>query len=68
MFAIDTGARCEAHAGEVFPPRCADCEELHNGPAAENQAAPACGFVPGSNCPIHTDYPLPCLRCQRDED
>ena len=22
----DTGARCEAHVGEAFPPRCAECD------------------------------------------
>ncbi|WP_434316379.1 hypothetical protein [Leifsonia sp. P73] len=22
----DTGARCETHVGEAFPPRCADCD------------------------------------------
>lgn len=25
---MDIGARCEVHVGEVFPPRCADCERL----------------------------------------
>jgi hypothetical protein len=23
---IDHGARCDNHVGEVFPPRCAECD------------------------------------------
>jgi len=34
---MDAGVRCEAHVGEVFPPRCADCEAL----AVEVAPAPA---------------------------
>jgi hypothetical protein len=25
---VDTGIRCETHAGEVFPVRCAACDNL----------------------------------------
>jgi hypothetical protein len=25
MDLLDMGVRCEAHVGEVFPPRCGDC-------------------------------------------
>ena len=25
---IDTGIRCGEHVGEVFPPRCAECDAL----------------------------------------
>jgi hypothetical protein len=24
----DLGVRCEEHVGEVFPPRCSECERL----------------------------------------
>lgn len=24
---MDTGVRCDAHVGEIFPPRCFDCEK-----------------------------------------
>lgn len=24
---VDVGVRCDAHVGEVFPPRCAACEQ-----------------------------------------
>lgn len=60
---IDTGARCEAHVGEVFPPRCADCADLQ---AAHPLMIPACGYIPGSACADHPDYPLPCARCARE--
>jgi len=26
---MDIGARCDEHVGEVFPPRCADCQRLN---------------------------------------
>jgi hypothetical protein len=56
----DTGVRCDDHAGEVFLPRCEDCDRLDTG------RPPRIGFVPGSQCTTHTNYPLPCARCARD--
>lgn len=35
MTSIDSGARCDDHAGEVFPVRCAACEA-----AAEEEPEP----------------------------
>lgn len=62
---IDTGARCEAHAGDAWPDRrCADCADLQA--AHPTTQAPACGYIPGSECPRHTGYPMPCPRCARD--
>lgn len=29
---MDDGERCDAHVGEVFPPRCAACDELRSEP------------------------------------
>jgi hypothetical protein len=70
---LDTGRRCEAHVGEVFPPRCSACgpeEERREGDEREatNLAAllTRTGFLPGSECPQHKNYPLPCDRCKRD--
>jgi hypothetical protein len=56
----DHGLRCDRHVGEVFPPRCGDCDVL-------NITIPRVGFVPGSECSQHRDYPLPCVRCLREE-
>lgn len=61
---IDTGARCEAHVGEVFPPRCAECIALQV--AHPLMQVPACGYIPGSECGEHPNYPLPCARCARE--
>ncbi|RFA12644.1 hypothetical protein B7R21_09870 [Subtercola boreus] len=38
MRAIDIGARCEAHVGEVYPPRCAEC-------AAAASVSPLAGIL-----------------------
>lgn len=65
MRSIDPGARCDAHVGEVFPPRCRDCEAE----AASSPPAPAprpCVYVPGSSCPRHPHYPEPCDACDRE--
>lgn len=32
---LDHGARCAAHVGEVFPPRCSDCDAAAVEAAAE---------------------------------
>jgi hypothetical protein len=60
MFAItDLGSRCDRHVGEVYAPRCGDCEVL-------NIRFPRAGYTPGSQCSKHPDYPLPCASCARD--
>lgn len=60
---IDTGERCEAHVGEVFPPRCNDCETER---ATAHPQVPRCGYFPGTECPSHRERPLPCDRCAED--
>jgi hypothetical protein len=73
-FHIDTGARCDRHVGEVFPPRCADCDALQDEegmhsprtPEPLPPGTPACGYFPGSHCPRHFDHPEPCRKCQRE--
>jgi hypothetical protein len=57
----DIGARCDRHVGEVFPPRCLDCERLNH-----HDPKPRTGYLPNSECPKHKYYPLPCDRCERD--
>jgi hypothetical protein len=59
---LDLGHRCESHVGEAFPPRCDDCRRL----ADDAAAIPRCGFIPGSECPVHRHYPLPCVACERE--
>jgi len=59
---VDLGGRCDRHVGEVFPPRCGDCDALHH----ERATVPAAGFIPGSECITHRGYPLPCARCARE--
>ena len=60
----DLGIRCDRHVGEVFSSRCDAC---HN--AANEHASELCsrrlGFIPGTECHLHTDYPLPCALCER---
>lgn len=65
MTANDLGARCENHAGEVFPPRCDECTALANGRVSN--ATPRIGYVVGTECTIHPFYPLPCESCARDQ-
>jgi hypothetical protein len=63
---VDLGARCDAHIGEAFPPRCAACAAE----AARNSTVRATvrlGFIPGSACDLHLNYPLPCALCARIE-
>ena len=66
---IDLGVRCDKHTGEVFPPRCYDCQTL----ATELHEQPRVGFIPGTECKKHPGYPLTspagrCERCIRDEE
>ena len=86
---VDYGERCERHVGEVYPPRCSDCDRADAGDAFPTRCvdcAPGtggdvidrgetkrlagvlsrAGYIPGSACALHVDYPLPCNRCQRD--
>ena len=65
MVEIDLGARCSDHVGEVFPPRCSDCDQatVRN---ASDRVAHRLGFIPGSACSSHRDYPLPCALCDRN--
>ena len=61
---IDLGARCDRHVGEVFAPRCDAC----NAATAEHSTelrSRRLGFIPGTACHLHTDYPLPCASCER---
>lgn len=61
---IDVGARCDRHVGEVFPPRCAECA---SGVAGSTPPTPRYKvYVPGSECPLHRGYPMPCDRCERE--
>ena len=62
----DLGALCDRHVGQVFPPRCDACD-LATLDASDNRLALRLGFIPGSSCPHHTDYPLPCALCERLE-
>lgn len=64
MYEVDTGIRCETHAGEVFPPRCEECAEAEEEFRRDHPAAKI--YVPGSECELHSDYPMPCDRCERD--
>jgi hypothetical protein len=59
---LDTGARCDEHVGEVFPPRCPECEALQEPLPTPRYKT----YVPGSECPLHRGYPMPCDRCERD--
>ena len=52
--------RCDEHVGQPYPPRCSRCDLLASTPRA--------GYRPGSECPQHANYPLPCARCERDAD
>lgn len=59
---------CDEHVGDVFPPRCATCESEQPktpDPALDHRAR-RLGFIPGTECPDHPGYPLPCDRCARD--
>lgn len=65
MSALDSGVRCDAHVGEVFPPRCADCD-TETLMFASDAVSHWLGFIPGSECTEHPNYPLPCARCKRE--
>jgi hypothetical protein len=57
---------CDRHMGDAHPPRCADCDLATTIVAAERVDKLLVRYVPGSHCPLHPDYPLPCNRCARD--
>lgn len=61
---IDSGARCDDHAGEVFPPRCRACDAAAE--ATDPPPPPPRVYVPGSSCPLHPHYPEPCDACDRE--
>jgi hypothetical protein len=72
---LDGGGRCEAHVGEVFPPRCAACDlDVANAGDSIDHAEDVrlsalfsrSGYIPGSECSAHPNYPMPCDRCARD--
>jgi hypothetical protein len=67
MMFTDTGARCDDHIGEAFPPRCEACDYLSIQEAASSVGR-RLGFIPGTECPTHANYPLPCARCDRLHD
>lgn len=63
---------CQHDAGDAYPTRCVDCAP-GNGDVIDRQETARlagvlgrAGYIPGSQCPMHADYPLPCDRCQRD--
>jgi hypothetical protein len=78
MIAPDQGARCEAHVGEVFQPRCTECDSATleaSPPAPLHPTAPAArprDLGPADAygyCPFHPNYPSrpwPCDGCERD--
>jgi hypothetical protein len=39
MTEIDHGARCDRHVGEVFPPRCTECETAKHELVDQERAA-----------------------------
>ena len=64
MSGVVQGARCDAHVGDAHAPRCADCE-AESALAVAVRPVGRLGFVPGSSCQLHPDYPLPCGLCAR---
>ena len=58
------GIRCDKHVGEVFPPRCFDCDLAVLNHSAD-LISDRLGFIPGSECRMHPGYPLPCVSCGR---
>jgi len=66
---LDLGARCDQHVGEVFRPRCLNCDLARtDGLSSPDPTgiAPLPVASPGTECPLHAEYPLPCARCARD--
>lgn len=60
---VDPGPRCDRHVGEVFPPRCVDCEqEIDSEPGTRSRF----GVYSQVVCPFHPGYFIPCDRCARD--
>lgn len=63
--------RCENHVGEPYAPRCASCdrEGTHapSAPCALPQRRIYKRYIPGSECPLHRGYPVPCDACERAE-
>lgn len=47
MTATDVGARCTAHAGEAFRPRCGDCD------------AAAVEYAESLRAPVIPSWPVP---------
>lgn len=67
---LDHGVRCERHVGEVFPPRCSDCNAAAR--AEDERTAPVRlgGLV---ECELHVGYfnfagRQCCERCKRDAE
>lgn len=67
LHGVDQGHRCDRHIGEVFPPRCSDCD-IEALKFVSDSLSRRLGFIPGSECAQHHDYPLPCARCARDRE
>lgn len=53
---VDLGVRCDAHVGEVFPPRCPACESL----------AREWATLRPKVCYRHPMHLLPCEKCGGD--
>lgn len=68
MDELDHGVRCDRHVGEVFRVRCADCDREAAEAAAERGRPTSTRYEPGSDCPKHNGYPLPCDSCAREAD
>lgn len=62
---VDLGIRCDRHVGEVFAPRCDACDTAAAEHTTEMRAR-RLGFIPGTACISHPDYPLPCDYCRRN--
>jgi hypothetical protein len=73
---LDHGIRCDRHVGEVFPPRCRDCNAAAREDDAATLAARYARTLPGAECDLHAGYVLDrhpdgqmtCARCERDAD
>lgn len=76
---VNEGARCESHVGEIYPPRCSECDRVTGGDVIDRQETARlgavisrAGYIPGSECPQHENYPLVstdpplCDRCKRE--
>ena len=64
MTPIDHGRRCDDHVGEPHRRRCTACDDLTVPLPPPRRRA----YIPLSECALHRGYPMPCDRCERDND